>query len=312
MPSLNQMDFGGIKIESPLFLAPIAGYTDSPFRRIARTHGAGLVVTELVSAEGLVRNNPKTMDLLRFDESERPLGIQLFGNDPAVMGDAAASAGRYRPDFIDINLGCPARRVCNTGSGAALLRDPERVFGIVRSVRAGTSLPVTAKIRLGWDSGSMNYAETVTAVREGGASAIFVHGRTREQKYGGMADWDAIAEISAMAGIPVAGNGDIRSFGEAHARMKDSGCAAVMIGRGALGNPWIFSGKEPSIGEIISQISAHCDFMEQFYGSYGVVLMRKHLTSYIHGMKNASHVRSRLVHAVSRSEVMSVLAELHE
>ncbi|HOO73348.1 MAG TPA: tRNA dihydrouridine synthase DusB [Spirochaetota bacterium] len=304
------MNLGGIPIESPLLLAPIAGFTDSPFRKIARKHGAGLVVTELVSAEGLVRNNPKTMDLLRFDEDERPAGIQIFGNNADVMGRAATVVERHRPDFIDINIGCPARKVCGTGAGAALLLDPERIFGIVRAVREHVSLPVTAKIRIGWDQGSMNYREAARAVEEGGASVLFVHGRTKKQGYSGAADWDVIAEIRRMARIPVVGNGDISGYDDAFEKMNSSGCPAVMIGRGALGNPWIFSGTKPSLVQIREQVLEHCSLMTSFYGPYGIILMRKHLALYVRGMENASAIRARLMSASTLEEVMTILSGL--
>jgi tRNA-dihydrouridine synthase B len=303
------MDLGGIELQSPLVLAPIAGFTDSPFRRIALSHGAGLVMTELVSAEGLVRNNTKTVELLAFEECERPLGIQIFGNDPAAMAEAARVAESRGPDFIDINLGCPARKVCSGGSGAALLRDPAKVYGIVSAVTARVKLPVTGKIRLGWDSASKNYVENLRALEDAGAAAVIVHGRTREQKYGGRADWDAIAEISSLARIPVVGNGDIMSHDDALSKLARTGCRAVMIGRGALGNPWIFSGRRPSAAEIADQIALHCDLMIDWYGEHGIILLRKHLVHYIHGMKNASRIRSLLVRARDRGEIMEIVRE---
>ena len=264
-------------------------------------------MTELVSAEGLVRKNTKTMDLLRFDDDERPAGIQIFGNNADAMGRAAAIVEKRRPDFIDINIGCPARKVCGAGSGAALLLDPERTFRIIRSVRENVSLPVTAKIRIGWDERTMNYRDIAQAVEEAGASVLFVHGRTKKQGYGGAADWDVITEIRSRARIPVVGNGDIAGYDDAFEKMNSSGCPAVMIGRGALGNPWIFSGTTPSLDQVREQVLEHCLLMTSFYGPYGIILMRKHLALYIRGMKNASMIRAKLVSATSQEEVMNIL-----
>ncbi len=291
-------------------LAPIAGFTDSPFRHISRRHGAGLTVTELISAEGIVRMNRKTLDLLVFHEGERPIGIQIFGNEPGIMTAAAEAAEALRPDFIDINMGCPARRVCGSGSGAALLLDPRKAFRIVRDIVARVTLPITAKIRIGWNAENLTYREIVKALEDAGISLIFVHGRTKAQQYGGEADWNVISEIAESSSVPVVGNGDIRSHDEALRRMASSGCAAVMIGRGAIGNPWIFSGKAPVLEEVVAQIKEHLDMMIDCHGDRGIVLMRKHLVRYIHEFKGARHARRDLVGASSREEVHGILDSL--
>lgn len=293
-----------------LMLAPIAGYTDSPFRAIARAQGAGLTVTELVSAEGIVRMNRKTAALLAFSQSERPLAIQIFGSSPAVMGEAAAAAAALGPDMIDINMGCPARRVCASGAGAAIVRDPDLTYriadAVVRSTR-DSGLPVSAKIRIGWDRDTLTYRETVGALEAAGISMLVVHGRTRAQQYSGLADWNIIAEICAMTSVPVIGNGDITTHEDALSRMKSSGCAGVMIGRGALGNPWIFSGARPDIGERISLMKSHFDAMIDFYGDMGMVLMRKHLVHYLTGIHGARAFRRGIVTATAREEVFRLL-----
>ncbi len=306
-------DFDKITAGNPLFFAPLAGYSDSPYRRIVRRHGCGPVITELVSSEGIIRYNRKTMDLLRFHREERPIGIQLFGRTPGVMAEAAAIVEKeYGPDFIDINLGCPARRVVRggEGAGAALLREPERVRKIAERIRERISIPLSAKIRTGWDNNTKNFGDVVKALEEGGVSFIIVHGRTVAQKYGGKADWDIISEIAGSTRLPVVGNGDIGSYGEAQERLEKSGCSGVMIGRGAVGNPWIFSGEIPGVREIIGQIREHLEMMLVFHGEKGLRLLRKHYTNYIHGFKNAAKIRKLLVTAESREEIFEILDSL--
>jgi len=290
-----------------MVLAPLAGFTDSPYRRIARDHGAALVFTELISAEGVVRRNRKTLDLARFTPGERPLGIQLFGKDPDAMGEAAAIVEDMGPDLIDINLGCCAQRICSNGGGASLLKDLDAVEKIAASIVSRVRLPVSAKIRLGWDDAGKNYIETLKCLEGAGVSLISVHGRTRAQKYSSSADWDAIAEIAGRAAVPVIGNGDIRSHNEAAKRLRNSGCAGVMIGRAAVGNPWIFSGKKPDTREMVGLIKNHLTLMRDYYGDYGVVLMRKHLVKYIHCIRNASALRNRIMNTLDFDEVLSLL-----
>lgn len=306
----EMITLGNITLASPLLLAPIAGFTDSPFRRMARRHGAGLVVTELVSAEGIVRNNRKTMDLLGFHEEERPVAIQIFGNKADLMSEAAVIVEGLGPDVIDINMGCPARRICASGSGAALLLDPVKVYDITASIVKRVRIPVTAKIRIGWDHESLNYSDTVKALEDAGVSMIFVHARTRAQQYGGFADWSIIQAIVEKSRVPVVGNGDIRTYGEAHERMIASGCQAVMIGRGAIGNPWIFSGTSPASAEIVGQIIKHMDLMIEMYGDRGIMLMRKHFVRYIHAFRGARHIRKDLVVANDRDTICRILDSL--
>lgn len=301
------IDFGNIKAASRLMLAPIAGFTDSPYRRIARRHGAGLVVTELISAEGVVRKNMKTLDLAVFHEEERPVAIQIFGNDPDIMSEAAVIVESLGPDIIDINMGCPARRICASGSGAALLMNPKKIYDIAGSMVKSVRIPVTAKIRLGWDHDSLSYSDTIRALQDAGVSMIFVHGRTRAQQYGGAADWNVIQDIVTRSQIPIVGNGDISSYQEANKRMEFSGCPAVMIGRAAIGNPWIFSGRSPSMLEVVNQIKEHLDLMLDLYGERGIMLMRKHFVRYIHAFRGAKHIRQDLVIATERDKIHGIL-----
>ncbi len=301
-----------ITLHSPILLAPMAGYTDSPFRRIARMYGAGMVFTELISADGIVRKNQKTLDLLTFTEYERPIGIQIFGNDPAIMAEAAYQLLSLKPDCIDINCGCCAPKVCNNGKGAGLLKDIELLHRIARAVVQSAPIPVSAKIRLGFTQGTKNYHEVVTALQEAGVSFITVHGRTRDQYYSGKADWDAITSIAHSSKVPIVGNGDIISFDDAYQKLNTSGCAAVMIGRGALGNPWIFCGKNPSPEEKLQTIKLHYTLMLQQYGQYGIILMRKHIVHYLKGFKGASKIRQEVIKATTLEEVFEILDKQFE
>lgn len=306
------IELGRIKLAGPLVLAPIAGFTDSPFRKICVSHGCGLTMTELISAEGIVRKNKKTMDLLKFTEEERPFAIQIFGRKPETMAAAAEVVETLSPDIIDINMGCPARKVVGSGNGAALLREPQLVNKIAESVVKKTRLPVSAKIRIGWDDANLNYLDVVKALEDAGISMIIVHGRTRAQQYSGKADWNVIKEIREKTSVPVIGNGDIDSYKTAYGMMEFSGCPAVMIGRGAIGNPWIFSGRTPDSREIIETVKLHLDLMLDEYGSRGIHMMRKHIVRYIHGTKNAARARSAIVKATDREEIISILDELEE
>jgi tRNA-dihydrouridine synthase B len=296
-----------IKHTSPIVLAPIAGFTDSPFRKIARRHGAGMVFTELLSAVGIVRNSSKTIDLLKFSGEERPIGIQIFGNDANFMAEAAGIVQDLKPDFIDINMGCCSPKVCHSGSGAGLLRNLDLLGAIASGVAKRVSIPVSAKIRIGIDEKRKNYLEVIKILEDSGISFVTVHARTQAQAYSGRADWDIIMEITDRFKIPIIGNGDIMSKAQADEKMTSSGCAAVMIGRAALGNPWIFNGREPSLKETKEQIIEHIDMMLEHYGDYGIILSRKHLVKYIHGIKNAAHAREALVHATKHDEIVEIL-----
>lgn len=298
---------GNLNIESNLILAPMAGYSDSPYRRIARRFGAGAVISELISADGIIRRNKKTTDLLRFHEDERPIGIQIFGNDVKIMQEASVIVQEWKPDFIDINLGCSVRRVIKSGSGAALLSNPDQIGEIACNIIKFVSLPVTAKIRIGIDADTKNYAEVVNVLQDSGISFISVHGRTRSQAFRGESDWDIIKEIKIISKIPVIGNGDINSHSEAMSRLNNSGCDAVMIGRGAVGNPWIFCDHIPDEKEFVGQIKEHLDLMLEHYGNSGIILFRKHIAKYIRGLKNSKMLRASLMTANSREEVIDIL-----
>ncbi|MCX8124718.1 MAG: tRNA dihydrouridine synthase DusB [Spirochaetes bacterium] len=299
-----------IPLDNPILLAPMAGYTDSPFRRIARMLGAGMVFTELISADGIVRTNKKTLDLLSFTNDERPIGIQIFGNDPATMQEAACQLLSLKPDCIDINCGCCAPKVCNNGKGAGLLKDVDLLYRITYAITSHVTVPVSAKIRLGFTQGTKNYMEVVDALQQAGVAFITVHGRTRDQYFTGKADWEAIAAIAHKAKVPIIGNGDIITFDDALQKLKSTDCRAVMIGRAALGNPWIFCGKTPTREEKLKTIQLHYQLMLQHYGNYGIVLMRKHIVHYLKGFPGASKLRQNIIKCETIEEITNLLLQL--
>ena len=314
-------DIAGVRIANPLVLAPMAGVCDAPFRRICKEMGCGLVYTEMISAMALVYDNHRTLEMLRIFDDERPVAVQLFGSDPDVMARAAAAVERLGADILDINMGCPAPKIVRSGEGAALMCRPELAWEIVRAVRAACDIPVTVKIRKGWDEETANAEEFAMGCVDAGADAVAVHGRTRAEGYSGVADWSIIARTARVVPAPVLGNGDVDSP-EAAARMLDeTGCAAVMVGRGALGNPWVFrralsfisTGRllpEPEPGERIAMAMRHLKDVAAFKGDETAASqMRKHLAWYMRGLKGAARVREAIMAAPTVSALQSVLAE---
>ncbi|MBH1989198.1 MAG: tRNA dihydrouridine synthase DusB [Myxococcaceae bacterium] len=307
------LSIGKHLIPSPYFLAPMAGVSEMPFRVIALQMGAGLATTELISAKGIFFKNARTQSYLRYDpQVEKPYSLQLFGGEELSMCRAAEEAVRLGADIIDINMGCPVKKVTQTGAGSALLTDVKRAASMVRSIcqAIGTDAPVTAKIRTGWDSNSINCFEMGSALQDAGCAAIALHGRTRAQGYSGKADWDLIRQFKERMQIPVIGNGDIESAGEARRRQIESGCDAVMIGRGALGNPWIFrdltGGSPPSSDERCDLILKH--FFEQIrFGS--LKSFRSHLVWYSKGFENSSLFRSKVMTLEKEEEVSEAIEQ---
>lgn len=226
--------------QNPFVLAPMAGITDNPFRTFMREQGAGVVITELVSAHGIEYASKRTIDLMSFDEVQRPLGVQLFGEDPEIMARAAQFVERAKADFVDINMGCPVPKVVKKGAGSALLKDPVHLRTYLETIRKAINIPLTIKIRTGWDECSRNADDVVKAAHDAGVTWVAIHGRTRAQGYSGFADWDMIRRVKEKSPLPIIGNGDIHSAERALERLNESGCDGVMIGRGCLKNPWIF------------------------------------------------------------------------
>ncbi|MEI8343307.1 MAG: tRNA dihydrouridine synthase DusB, partial [Verrucomicrobiota bacterium] len=253
----------------PVYLAPMAGVTDKIFRQLCKEQGADVVVTEFVSAEGIFRKNARTLRYLDFDDSERPLGVQLFGAEPDHLGEAARMVIEWvRPDFIDLNFGCPVNKIVSRNGGSSLLRDCPLLEKVARTVvKAVAPFPVTAKIRIGWDKTSINATTTARILEDAGIRAVAVHGRTKEQGYSGNADWDTIAKVVEAVKIPVIGNGDITGAVDAKRRRDESGVAGIMIGRGAMSAPWIFREIKHYLatGELLPppSIETHWEFIQR-------------------------------------------------
>ncbi len=310
------------KNQFPLYLAPMAGITDSLFRGYCKEFGADVVVTEFVAAEGIFRRNVRTLEYLEFTEEERPLGVQLFGADPEHLGRAAQMVLEWkRPDFIDLNFGCPVNKVVSKNGGSALLRDCpllERVASAV--VRAVAPHPVTAKIRIGWDAKTVNAVETARLLEGCGIEALAVHGRTKEQGYSGEADWQVIGEVAHAVGIPVIGNGDVTSAEDVALR-RQSGVAGIMLGRAAMSAPWVFAEiqhfiktgehlADPPLEQQWAHIIRHCREATQKTGAEGITMqfMRSRLMAYSRGMPEAKELRHRFSSIASVGELEDIAA----
>lgn len=306
---------------TPLYLAPQAGVSESPFRRLCRRFGADVVVSEFVSAAGIVQGTPRSRDYLRFDEAERPIGIQIFGAEPAVMADAAALvADVYEPDFIDINFGCPVKKVVKRNGGSGCLRDLDLVERIIRAVDDATSLPTTVKVRSGFDEATRDPVGIGVRCEQAGARAICIHPRTRADMYAGRARWSEITALVEALEIPVIGNGDIKTGDDARRMRDDTGCAGVMIARGSHGDPWIFTqaraaldGRapppDPDVDERFEICLEHARNAIAFErdAERAVIDFRKHLGWYTKGLPDGRRLRTELFQSSSLEDVERLL-----
>jgi tRNA-dihydrouridine synthase B len=306
-------------LQGKAILAPLAGITNLPFRLMAREFGCGLCFTEMISANGLIRESAKTIEYLKTTPEDQPLGAQLFGADPHVLAEAAAMVSEQHPCLIDINMGCPVRKVIKSGSGAMLMKDPVLAGRIVSAVVHTIKVPVTVKIRAGWSRSSVNAVQMSKIAEDSGAAAIIVHGRTADQGFSGYADWSVIAQVKSAVKIPVVGNGDIRQPEDARRMLAQTGCDAVMVGRGALGNPWIFQGIKqllasvaadyrPSISERYEIIKKHWK-MEAHYCGKRIAerSFRKHLLWYTKGLTGSARLRETLGKMTDSKAMLSEL-----
>lgn len=312
---------GNVKIENEIIVAPMAGISDKVFRTICKELGAGLVVGEMVSANALVFENAKTIELLEMADYERPLSQQIFGSDPEIMAKAAQIVeAKMHPDIIDINMGCPVPKVAiKAKSGSYLLKNPKKVYEIVKSVVDAVSIPVTVKIRSGWDEKHINAIEVAKEIEKAGASAITIHGRTRSQMYSGKVDLDIIKKVKQAVGIPVIGNGDIVKYDDAKIMMEKTGCDAVMIARGLLGNPWLVEDSlnylnkktipnKKTKSEKIAMMKRHLNDLIKVKGENRAVLeIRTHFLHYLKGMEGASKVKVDICKCHTEEEINKIL-----
>ncbi len=313
---------GDVQIDNPFVLAPMAGVTDLPFRKLCKEQGAGLICMEMVSAKAISFHNKNTEALMEIDKCENPVSMQLFGSEPELMARVAAEIEERPFDILDINMGCPVPKVVNNGEGSALLKNPELIVKIVKSVFSAIKKPLTVKVRIGFENEPVDIVDIAKRVEDAGAAAIAVHGRTRQQYYSGTADWDAIRRVKEAVSIPVIGNGDVDSPEKAEALIKETGCDGVMIGRAVRGNPWLFrelnhyfeTGEKlsrPSVEEVREMILRHARMQIDLKGEFtGIREMRKHVAWYTAGMRHSAALRRETNLVSSYEELEKLLGRM--
>lgn len=292
--------------QSPFILAPLAGYTDLPFRLLCREYGAALVVSEMLSCHALIYKQKKTFTMLATCPKDRPLSYQIFGSDPKIMGEAAAILNDFSPDFIDINMGCPVKKVTKKGAGSALMKDLSLAEKIIEAVVKNSNAPVTVKTRIGIDANTLTAKNFAKMSAESGATAITIHGRTWAQGFSGTADWEKIREVKAVSTIPVIGNGDINSWYDGMDKLALSGCDGGMIGRGALGNPWIFSqeGRPKGIPQIVTAARRHLQLMEEHLDvEKKIAVIRNQIGRYFYDFPGSSQIR-QTIHSCNNFDIL--------
>lgn len=312
------MKIGNLEIKGHACLAPMAGVADRAFRELCMSYGAAYVISEMVSSKGLTMQDKKSKELLYLSDAERPAGAQIFGDDPEIMAKAALKAMEFSPDFIDINMGCPAPKIAGNGGGSALLKNPELIGKIVEKVVEVSPVPVTAKIRIGWDENSINAVEIAKRIEAAGADAITVHGRTKVQMYAPPVSLDEISRVKKAVSIPVIGNGDIVDGKSAKRMLDETGCDFLMVGRGALGNPWIFQCinaylnnkaefTEPTLEEKMNVMLRHISTLCEYKGvRIGMREARKHAAWYIKGIRGAASFRQEIGRLSTMDELQAL------
>ncbi len=321
---LRHLRIGTLSLPNNLILAPMAGITDYPLRSLARSFGAGLAVSEMIASQALVRNNLRSLSMARTAKEESPLAVQIFGSDPDIVAEAARISESLGAAIIDINMGCPQRKVVKNGAGAALMRDEALTARIIDRVVKAVSVPVSIKIRLGWNNKSINATRIARAAQDFGASLVTVHARTRSQMFSGKADWSAIRKIKDAVSIPVIANGDIQDPVDARLCLEISGADGIMIGRGVLGRPWLFGQilhfletgkhqKSPAIENQYSIAKRHFEYLIDFYGiPRGLLLSRRHLAWYSKGLRGGALFRKVLNNTETINEVEELLIRFYE